>query len=165
LLRERNAADEGVLIERVVVVVADPRASATGRLEPWHARGEQRPGVPFERGVVRREIARVDVGVRPRRDAAQIRGALRSEPEPGRIDHERCVAEPRGRIEHEHRALASRDRQLEPEWLQQPGRARARGTHEPARRELLAVGEHRGRDRRAVAAAERGHACLAVADT
>jgi WD40 repeat protein len=43
--RDWNAADKGVLIERVVVVMADPRASATGGLEPRNPRGEQRPGL------------------------------------------------------------------------------------------------------------------------
>ena len=55
----RIGADHGVLVERVVVVVAGPGAGHLEPLEGGHARGEKRPEHLLEDRVVGREIGRV----------------------------------------------------------------------------------------------------------
>src|SRR5260370_7878515 len=110
-LDRRMPADDAVLVEGVVFVVARPAIHHLGRLEGRRARGQGGPHhvVPFlVLDFERRAGGIVAFG---RRRAADIEAALRPEPGARGVDDERRRSRRLAHIEHEHRAPTRLDRQ------------------------------------------------------
>jgi hypothetical protein len=61
----RVAADDGVLVEHVVIVVAGPGADDPERLESRNAGGKRRPEFIFEDPMIGLEVRRVAWAVMP----------------------------------------------------------------------------------------------------
>src|SRR4029079_15744496 len=97
----RMAADDPVLVEGVVLVVAGPGVHYLGRLEGWHALGQDRPDhlLPFR--VLDLERREWRIVARRRRRAGQVEAALRPEPDARGVDGERQQRQRRAAVEDE----------------------------------------------------------------
>ena len=108
------ATQNRILIDRVVVVMADPSARELDRLEGGYAFGQRRPDCLLEQAVVDVKIQAIGIVLIRRGHSAYEAGALGPEIDARRIDGEwrpfdRCLA-----IEDEDAALARAHRQLDP---------------------------------------------------
>src|SRR5215468_4902827 len=86
----RMRADDGVLVERVVVVETGPRVHNLDALEHWHARRQLGPHIAVKESVVDLiEVVGGRLFVFFRGLAAQEEPPLGPEPHAGRVDGER----------------------------------------------------------------------------
>ena len=137
----RVGADDCVLIESVVGVVAGPGRCPLDRREGRDAGGQRRPHDLLEPAVLDLEIEAIGILVLGRRDAADVLVALGADIDPAGVDQQGHAAGPLAAIEDIDDALARADRQIDAGHRRDLGRAGATGIDEGAGPDLLPRGE------------------------